>query len=93
MKRNFVILFCLFFLLVLPNVVSADCMEVGNADKFIIDEDDAITLYRGQELLVKIEVNCNVLPTSKIHFLKSYACEGDDILIDDSTCNIVSLKR
>lgn len=91
MRRNFLILLCLFFLLILPNVVTADCMSVGNFDNFIV-KDDTIILYSGHDPLVKIEVNCEVLPTSKIRLLKSYLCDDDDIMIDDSTCSMISLE-
>jgi hypothetical protein len=92
MQRNFLILLCLFFLLILPEVVLADCISVGYVDNFIV-KDDTIILYNGQVPFVKIVVNCNVDSTSKIRLLKSYLCDGDDILIDGSTCRIISLVR
>jgi len=85
-------LLCLFFLLVLPNVVSADCLLVGSFDNFIIDDNDVVTLYNGQVPIVKLEVDCSVISTSKIRFLNEYVCDDDDILIDGSTCNIESLE-
>jgi len=92
MKRNFLIMRCLFFLLVLPGVVSADCTSVGPFDNFVVREDHTVILYNGSVALIEIEVDCSVQPKSKIRLLKNYCCDGDDILIDDSTCSIMSLK-
>jgi hypothetical protein len=92
MRRNFLMLLCLFFLLVLPNVVSADCMKVGSFDNFIVKDGSTIMLYNGSVPIVKIEVDCTVLPTSTIRLLKEYLCDDDEILIDGSTCNIESLE-
>lgn len=92
MKKYFLVLLWLFFLLILPDVVSADCMSVGPFDNFIVQGDDTVILYNGSVALVKIEVDCGVQPKSKIRLLKSYCCDGDDIMIDDSTCTIMSLQ-
>ena len=92
MKRNFLIMLCLFFLLVLPKVASADCLSVGPFDNFIVQGDDTVILYYGSVALVQIELNCSVNPKSKIRLLKNYCCDGDDIMIDDSTCSIITLK-
>ncbi len=85
MKRNFLMLFCLFLFLVLPVVASADCMRIGVFDRFTVTEDGGVLLYAGPEPIVKLEVSCNVLPTSTIRILNDFVCAGDDILIDGSS--------
>ena len=92
MQRRFLILLCLFSLLILPGAVSADCIGVSFFDNFIIQEDDTVILYNGQVALVKLDLDCNVEPSSKIRLLRNYLCSGDNILIDDSNCKIVSVR-
>jgi hypothetical protein len=92
MQRRFLILLCVFSILILPDAVSADCIGVSFFDNFIIQADDTVILYNGTVALVKLTVDCNVEPSSKIRLLRNYLCGGDNILIDDSTCKIVSVK-
>jgi hypothetical protein len=91
MKRAALILFCLSCTWILPGAVSADCIAVTYFDNFIIQGDRTVILYNGMAALVKMDVDCSVQTTSRIRLLKNYLCSGDDILIDDSACKIISL--
>jgi len=91
MQRIMLILLCLLAASTLPTAASADCILVDDFDHFIIQEDDTIVLYNGSVPLVKIDVECNVQSESKIRLLKNYLCNGDNILIDGSTCMMVSV--
>jgi hypothetical protein len=91
MKKIMLILLCLVTTSILPNAVSADCILVEYFDNFIIREDNTVILYNGSVGLVKIDLECSVQPESKIRLLKNYLCNGDNILIDDSTCMMVSV--
>jgi hypothetical protein len=91
MKRNFLILIGLLSILILPGRVSADCMSVGPFDNFILQGDDTVILTSGGQALVKIDTNCTIYEKSRVRLLKNYICDGDDIMIDGSACNIVSL--
>ncbi len=92
MKKNSLILPCLFLLLAVPAAASADCFTVGPFNNFIVQEDNTVILYNGSVAIVEMEVDCPVLPTSKIRLLKNYLCDGDNIRIDDETCSIASLR-
>ncbi len=92
MKRMILIFLCLLAASILPAAAFADCMLVEYFDNFMIQEDDTIILYNGSVALVKIDVECNVEPDSRIRLLKNYLCNGDNILIDGSTCMIVSVR-
>ena len=92
MRKRFLIVLCLLFILILPVTVSADCMGVSFFDNFILRGSNTVVLYSGTAPLVKIDVDCTVQPTSNIRLLRNYLCDGDDILIDDSTCKIITVK-
>jgi hypothetical protein len=91
MQRMILILLCLLATSIVPGKVSADCIMVEVFDNFIIQKDDTIILYNGSAARVKIDVECNVEPESRIRLLKNYLCNGDNILVDDSTCRMVSV--
>lgn len=90
MKRNFLILVSLFILLILPNLVLADCIPVGQFNSFSVEGDQTVTLYLGGLPIVRFDVDCSVGPTSSIRLLKASVCDGDDIEIDDSKCSILT---
>ncbi|MGZ6210450.1 MAG: hypothetical protein ACXWL9_09925 [Syntrophales bacterium] len=91
MKKIMLILLSLFATSILPTAASADCMLVEYFDHFIVQEDSTVILYNGSVALVKIDLECSVQPESKIRLLKNYLCNGDNILIDDSSCMMVSV--
>ena len=91
MRKNIPMLLGLFFILVLPAAASADCTSPGPFDNFVVHGDDTVIPYNGSNAIVKIETNGSIDQKSKIHFTKNYVCEGDDILVDDAACNIVTV--
>ncbi len=92
MRKDKLMLLSLLFLLFLPGAASADCISVGNFDNFVLVGDDTVILYDGGAAVVKIETNCTVYEKSKVRLLKNYICDGDDIRIDDKTCNMASVS-
>jgi hypothetical protein len=92
MKRNFLILVFLFILLILPNLLLADCIPVPQFNNFMVEGGKTVTLYFGEVPIVKFDVDCNVAPTSDIRLLKDSVCDGDQIEIDGSKCSVVTAK-
>ena len=92
MKRNFLILVFLFILLILPNLVLADCIPVPQFNNFTVEGDKTVTLYFFEVPIVKFEADCGVRPTSEIRLFKDSVCDGDDIEIDGSKCSVVTAK-
>jgi hypothetical protein len=44
--------------------------------------------------VVRFDVqNCDVRASSKIQLLKSYVCDGDEIVIDGKRCVIMEIKQ
>ncbi len=92
MKRNSLIPVFLFILLVLPNLLLADCIPVEQFNNFRVEDGKTVTLYFGAIPIVKFDVDCSVEPTSKIRLLKASVCDGDDIEIDGAKCSILTAK-
>ena len=92
MKNNILILLCLGILLVLPNLVSAECGSIGGFNRFTIESDGSIILYAGSMPAARFSVNCDVQPSSRILPLKSDVCDGDEIMIDDTRCTMMDIK-
>ena len=92
MRKTMSLLTGLIVLLAFPPAVPADCVKVGSFDSFTLVKDDTVILYSGGAAVVKIETNCTVYEKSRVRLLKNYICDGDDILIDDKTCNMASVS-
>jgi len=92
MRNAMSLLTALFVLLALPGAAPADCVKVGGFDSFTLVGDDTVILYSGGAAVVKIETNCAVYEKSRVLLLKNFICDGDDIKIDDKTCNMVSVS-
>jgi len=90
MKKNILILACFGILVGLPNLVSADCGDIGGFSSFSVDG-GTITLYSGGTPYVKFDAQCDVQPTSKIQLIKGYVCDGDEILVDGLRCTILNV--
>ena len=90
MKKSILILACLGILVVLPNLVLADCADIGGFSSFSV-EGSTVTLYSGGTPYVKFDVQCDIQQTSRIQLLKGYVCDGDEILVDGSRCTILNV--
>jgi hypothetical protein len=91
-KKIFLVLCCgIFFLL--PNLSSAECMDIGYFNSFTLEGFNTVVLYYGSMPVARFDVeNCNVQPSSKIQLLKSYVCDGDEIMIDGKRCVMMQIK-
>ncbi len=91
MKKNILILACLGILVVLPNLVLADCADIGGFNSFSVSG-GTVTLYSNNNPFVKFDVQCSIQPTSTIQLIKGYVCDGDEILVDGSKCTILNVN-
>jgi len=92
MKRNLLILVFPFILLILPNLLLADCVPVPQFNNFRLEGDKTVVLYYFQVPIVRFEVNCIVGPESNIRLLKDSVCDEDDVEIDGSKCSVLTAK-
>jgi len=93
MKKK--ILFLLFsgIFFLLPNLSSADCMDMGGFSSFSLEGVNTVVLYSGSTPIARFDVqSCEVLPSSQIRLIKTDVCDGDEIMIDGSRCTIMEVK-
>jgi hypothetical protein len=91
MKKNIVILMCLGILVVFPNLVLADCTDIGSFTSFSVTG-NTVTLYSGYRPFVKFDVQGNIDRTSKLQLVKSYVCDGDNVLVDGHKTTILGVR-
>ena len=91
--NNVMILSCLAILLLFPNSASADCVDFSSFTSFYLPGGNAVVLYAGSIPLAQFDVpDCLVLPSSQIQLLKSYMCDGDELLIDNQKCIVIAVR-
>ncbi len=84
------IFLCFGFFMILPNLVLADCADIGGFSSFSVTG-NTVTLYSGNTPFVKFDAQCDVEPTSKLQLIKGYVCDGDEVLVDGSKCTILGI--
>ena len=93
MKNNISILLCLGIILILPNLASADCCDLGGFTNFALSRGNTVVLYAGSTPTGQFDVqNCDVQPQSRVLLLKSMVCDGDEVIIDGNRCTVMDVK-
>ena len=92
MKKNILMGLCVGILLVAPNVVLAGCTDLGGFTSFSVTG-STLTLHSGTKPFVKFDVRCDVQvqPKSRLELIKSYVCDGDEVLVDGVKCTIFNV--
>ena len=94
MKKKILFSLCLGIFFLLPGLSSAGCTDIGYFSNFSLEGTNTVILYAGSAPVVRFDVqNCDVRPSSKIQLLKSYVCDGDEIVIDGKRCVIMEIKQ
>ena len=92
MKKKAVLSLVLFMILFLPGLCLAECTEIGFFNRFVIEKPQRVILYLGSVPIVRFDVmDCEVKPTSNIELIKSYVCDGNEIMIDGVKCTIMEI--
>jgi len=93
MKKNILILMCLSVLLILPNLILADCVDLGGFNNFVLSRGNTVVLYAGSTPTGQFDVqNCQVQPQSRILLRNSMVCDGDEVVIDSTRCTVMDVK-
>ncbi len=93
MKKKIFWAFCLGILFLLPNLSSAGCTTIGSFTNFSLEGANTVTLYAGPKPVARFDLQgCNIQPSSKIQLIKSYVCDGDEIMIDGLKCIMMEIK-
>jgi len=92
MKKKTLFALCLGFSVLLPSLVSADCVNIAGFDRFSLQE-FRVFLYSGSTPVARFDVqNCIAQPSSRIDPIKTDVCDGDEIMIDESRCMMMEIK-
>jgi hypothetical protein len=91
MTKSIFIFLCFGIFMVLPNLVLADCTDIGGFTGFSVSG-NTVTLYSGNTPFVKFGVQCDIQPTSRLQLIKGYVCDGDEVLVDGSRCTILDVN-
>jgi hypothetical protein len=87
------ILFTLWAMLLLPNIVSADCADLKNFTNWIRADEHTIVFYMENTPLASLNIPyCDILPSSSVRLLKSYVCDLDSIMVDGEECSIMTVE-
>ena len=92
MKKNILFLVCLSILIILPNLVLADCVDIAGFSSFSVTGSNTVTLYSMNKPFVKFDVQGSIDPTSKLQLIKSYVCDGDEVLVDGFKSTILNVR-
>jgi hypothetical protein len=93
MKKVIFMALCAAILFLVPNLSLGECTDIGYFGSFSLEGQNTVVLYAGSQPVVRFDIqNCSVKPSSKIQLIKSYVCDGDEILIDGSRCVMMNIK-
>jgi hypothetical protein len=93
MKKNILILIFFGILLILPNLVLGDCVNLGGFNNFILSTGNTVVLYAGSTPTGQFDVqDCDVQPQSRILLLNSMVCDGNEVIIDGNRCTVMDVK-
>ena len=91
MKKYIFIILCFGILVTLPSQTLADCADMAGFTSFSVTG-NTVTLYSGNTPSVKFDTQCDIQPTSKLHLIKAYVCDGDEVLVDGSKCTVLNVN-
>ena len=92
MRWNTIFPAALFIFSCLPNLGWADCADLGKFNRFYVQDDGSIIFYYDNVPLATVELqDCTADSSSNIGLVKSFVCEGDDILVDGENCTLLSV--
>jgi hypothetical protein len=93
MGKKLIILMSLPIVLLCPSLVLSDCADFSVSTSYYVEGGHSIIFYSGMVPFAHVDVPyCALNPSSRVSLMKSYVCEGDSIMIDDSKCTIMNLS-
>lgn len=92
MKKNMFLALCLGIVILLPDLSLAECTDLGGFTNFSLQGGNTVVLYSGSRPVASFDSNCSIESSSKIELIKSYVCDGEEILVDGERCTIMEIK-
>ena len=92
MKTKIFILLSLSILLLSPNLVLSDCLDIGGFTGWQVQGDHTILFYRQNSPIAKVNLKgCKVTASSTVRLTKSYVCDSDSLIVDGQECAIMTI--
>lgn len=93
MEKNILAILVLCICLFAPHLAIAECTELGSFTNWELRGDNTVVLYYGSKPTAQFDVqSCGIQPNSRIELIKTYVCDGEEILIDGYKCTIMEIK-
>ena len=93
MEKKVLILLGLGISLLLPNLGSADCLDLGAYTSYYIQGAHTVIFYQGVRPLAYVDLPyCSIRSESSILLVKNYVCDSDYMIVDGERCTIGSLS-
>ncbi len=93
MKKMIFFMIFLAAIFLVPNLGSAECMDIGSFNSFALEGYNTVVLYIGTMPVVRFDLqDCEINPGSVIRLLQTNVCDGDEIEIDGFNCTMMEIK-
>ena len=87
------VLWGILFLLTGPALCLSECVDLGRADSHGIQGAHTVIFYTGMKPVARVEVPyCMLYQDSIIRLTRTYACDGDQLVVDGALCIIGTLS-
>jgi hypothetical protein len=96
MRKPTLIIMGLMVVLLLPDVVFADCLTFGRSGpvNWYVQNERTIVFYDvwGTSPIAQVTLQtCKVNESSAIRLIKRYLCDTDKIIVDNRPCSIMTI--
>jgi hypothetical protein len=89
MRKRVVILMSFVILLLSPNLILAECLDLGGFTSFYMHGVHIITFYKDENTIGHANIRfCIVRDSSSIRLIQNYVCDGDYIMVDGEKCRM-----
>ncbi len=91
--KNILILLSFAALCLSPNLAAGDCVDLSNFTNWVREGEHTIVFYTGETPVARVNIPyCEILASSTIRLTKGYVCDSDTIMVDGTTCSIMTVK-
>ena len=81
---------CLAILLVLPDLVFSDCVDLGRSTGWYVQSGHTIIFYHEKTPIARVNIpECTINRSSLIRLITNYLCDSDKVIINGEACNIM----
>ncbi len=93
MEKKIMLLSSTVVCLLLPPIVCAGCVDLGDFTSLVVTSPHTVLFSRGTSPLALIDVSdCIIHPLSTIVLPKSSVCDSDSLKVDGKECHILNVK-